>query len=231
VLLCNISYSQISGIYIGVYNRTYKVDTSTTTSQKTAYPNWDGQKKIVLKRNKQFMFENWELGQPCAARDTKRFCSGKYRLNRDTLFLTSKYKQSDFFGVFEGKIDTLKKGRVIIVTKYQTRHSPETFINGFTLQINKKAIDNLKVFAVNDSIICNVSGIEDILISSSSPYRMEWNYSPQNKDSNFFLLILSRQIESQNIYLENCKMLIRKDRLILLGNETLEVRDNIFEKK
>ncbi|MGG9961156.1 hypothetical protein [Ferruginibacter sp. SUN106] len=238
-LFCDKLFSQIKGEYKGLFtqkNERYKQVTEKDTivngktSKWTTFQKveWDGEKRLVLKSNGVYVFEYLERGEPCAARASLRNCTGKYKINKDTLYLTSTYKQTDFCTVTEQIIDSIANGKIMIVTHYPNNIlSPETFINGFDLKLNDRLIGEFKI---KDTVYCAALDIKDIFISCCSPYQMEWYYSPKNKNSNYFTISLKREINTEDIFMNNCKLLIKNSSLILLDGEYLQVKDNRYIK-
>lgn len=219
--------AQIKGAYTGLFTQHHERFLMDTPGNFMKVE-WDGEKKLLLQNNESFSLQYKERGEPCAARSSLRTCTGKYRINKDTLYLNSTYKQQDFYKVTEKKIDSIANGKIMIVTGYpNNKLSPGTFINEFLLKLNEKLIGE---FEIKDTVYCNATDIENIFISCCSPHIMEWQYTPKNKNSNYFDFTLTREINYENIYLENCKLLIGKNKLVVLDSGYLEVKDNRYSK-
>jgi hypothetical protein len=227
-LYCPKLRSQIKGGYKGLFTQTYNQYVFAITDSAAAGQKWDGEKYLIFRENQKYDFIYREDGHPCAARSTTRMCTGKYRIKGDTLYLTSTYKKEDFCVVTEKRLDSIADGKIMIVTSYPGKTiSPETFINGFDLKLNSKLIGQ---FRIKDTIYCEAPELESIFISCCSPHIMEWNYSPKNKKSNYFHFTLKREIKRENIFMNNCRMLIGNDGLIVMDNGYLDVKDNKYGK-
>lgn len=233
------SFSQVKGEYKGLYTQKperYKQigeKDSIVNGKKTRYfimqqVEWDGEKKLILKSKGKYVFQYFQRGEPCAARTSNRNCSGQYKKYRDTLYLTSKYRDPDFYKVTEKIIDTMPKGRIMIIVNYpEKKLTPKTFINGFDLTLNDSLIGEFKV---SDTIYCAAIEARSLFFSCCSPYQMEWNYIPKSRKSNFFDVTLIREIDGENIFMDNSKLLLKKKNLIVVEGEYLKVKDNLFIK-
>ena len=233
------SFSQVKGVYKGLFtqeNERYKQTGETDTiinDKKTKYftiqkVEWDGEKKLILQPKGKYIFQYFQRGEPCAARTSNRNCSGFYIKNKDTLYLTSKYRDTDFCKVSEKVIDTMPKDRIMIIVNYPEKiHPHKRFINGFDLKMNDSLIGEFKV---SDTIYYAATEVRSLFFSCCSPYQMEWNYIPKSKETNFFNLILTREIDGENIFMDNNKILLDKKNLIVVEGEYLKVKDNFFIK-
>jgi hypothetical protein len=228
IFFCFKSISQIKGEYRGLFSQKheiYKLD-SAGDFVKTE---WDGEKKLFFATNNTFSFLYRERGEPCAARASIRYCTGSYRMVKDTVYLTSTHRKSDFYTVTEQRIDSIANGKVMVVACYpNNKLSPQTFINEFELRLNNKRIGE---FEMMDTIYCDASEIEEIFISCCSPNIMEWSYRPKNENSNYFKFVLTREIKLENVYIDNYKMVVDNGDLMVLESGYLDVRDNRYSKK
>jgi hypothetical protein len=221
------SSQRLKGEYSGVFNETYKVD--STSGRLLGVPQWDGSKKIIFNDGQTYSFQYRLKGWPCAARPTIRNCTGTYEVVNDTVILTSRYQDTDFCKVVETTDQGIAKDKIMIIAQYPGKKlSPETFINGFNLSINGK---DLGLFRIGDSIYIDKQDISKIFISTCTPYTMEWNYIPATNQSNRFDMTLYRQLNKEDLAMSNYKLLIRKGGFFALNGEHLDVKDSLYSKK
>lgn len=239
LLFCNKLFSQLKGEYKGLYtleNQYYPItekndtfiDGKKTTILAFKKVEWKGEKKLLLFKKGKFYFEYLGGCHAFSSKEQKRKCTGSYKINKDTVILTSTYTQSDFCSVTEKIIDTIATGYVMIVTNYPNDiRRLTTFINGFDLQINDTLIGEFKI---HDTIYYKKTEVRKLFFSCCSPYQMEWSYVPQNVKSNFFEVTLKREIDNENVSIDNSKLLISNKKLIVLKGEKINVKDSFYIK-
>jgi hypothetical protein len=234
------TYSQTKGVYIGLYaleNLVYPItshEDSIEDGKKTTKILFEkieqyGKKKLTLFNNGHYYFEYTGGCYAFSANQQQRSCKGQYKVTGDTLFLTSTYRQSDFYTVFEKVIDTIPTGKIMIITNLSImKPQPGTSFTWFNLQLNDTSMGDFKI---NDTIYCKSNEVKKFFFRSCSPQEMEWSYIPQNTKTNCFNVTLSRDINGENIFMNQEKFLIRKKRLVLLsGSKYLNVKDGLYKK-
>jgi hypothetical protein len=241
ILTFKNTFSQKKGTYIGLYTPesqvypiTGQIDTIIEGKKHTIFTfekvEWNGKKKLVLLKKGKFYFEYLGGCYAFSSREQKRKCYGQYKLNKDTLLLTSTYKQSDFYSIVEKKVDTIPLGKIMIVTNYPNiQVRPTSFINGFDLKLNDTLIGSFKI---KDTIYCKSNEVNKLFFICCSPYPMEWSYIPKNAESNFFNVTLTREIEGENLFINSSKLLVREKKLIVMTGEYIGgVKDGVYIKK
>jgi hypothetical protein len=234
------TYSQKKGVYIGLYtleNQLYPITSQEDTiidGKKTTKFIFEkieqyGEKKLTLFNNGNYYFEYTGGCYAFSANQQRRSCNGQYKVTRDTLFLTSTYKQSDFYSVTEKVIDTIPSGKIMIITNHpKMKLRPGTGFTWFNLRLNDTSMGDFKI---NDTIYCKSNEVKELFFRSCSPQEMEWNYVPQNTKTNYFNVTLTRDINGENIFMSQEKFLIRKKRLIFIsGSNYLNVKDGLYKK-
>ena len=239
ILTFKNTYAQKKGIYKGLYpvNTIYPItnerDTVIDGKKNTIFIIYTteqyGEKKLILFNNSKYYFEYTGGCYAISANKQLRSCKGQYKVTKDTLFLTSTYKQSDFYSVTEKVVDTIPSGKIMIITngpKIQLR--PGTGFTWFNLQLNDTLMGDFKI---NDTIYCKTNEVSKLFFRSCSPQEMEWSYVPQNTKTNYFNVTLTRDINGENIFMNKEKFLICKKRLIFIsGSKYLNVKDGLYKK-
>ncbi len=226
------TYSQKKWVYIGLYILENQLD--PVTSQKDTIIDGKkttkfffekieryGEKKLTLFKNGNYYFEYTGGCYAFSANQQRRSCKGQYKVTRDTIFLTSTYKQSDFYSVTENIIDTIPSGKIMIITT-------STGFTWFNLRLNDTLIGDFKI---NDTIYCKTNEVRGLFFRSCTPQEMEWDYVPQNTKANYFNVTLTRDIDGENIFMNQEKFLIRKKKLISISDSKyLNVKDGLYKK-
>ena len=189
--------------------------------------------KLTITGKGHFWFEYYDVVK--CSYTPQRYCAGTYSIINDTLTLNSKYKLSQFYNVQYSNTNQITSDSILLIIKGERLWS-----------FSVEADDIIQ----GDGILGFGGGFRDgdsiwihkhtsiIKITSECPDHMDW-IIPLNKEKkeNKILLKLQTDIENQNLSIENVRILINRNKLIMLDSfyfkdieNNLFIRKNVFTK-
>jgi hypothetical protein len=209
-----VSNSQAKiGTYIGK-NSSGTVYTTSQKGKKKIAKEYFEEKKLHLFGDSTFIFSFRYFNIGSSIGNEKRYCTGTWKTNLDTLKLVSTFKMKDFCSVQEKYLPTNENDLIkISIVENPDSIKASTWVHLVDVMINSESYGSCKS---NDTLYCKLKKIQKIILTSSSPRFMQWNYTPIIDSSNCFTFHLKTSLKDENICLENSKLLIQGDKLIPL---------------
>jgi hypothetical protein len=208
------SFSQpIIGTYIGI-NSSGEIFKLSKNGKKKITQDFSEEKKLELFADSSFILTFRQFNIESSVGNEKRYCTGIWKVNMDTLKLFSTFKMQDFCRVEEKFLPTTENDLVkIAIRNNNDSVTPSTWIYSAQVFINSESYGQCKM---NDTLYCKLKHIPKIVLTSSSPRYMRWRYVPALNKSNCFTFYLKTSIQDENICLENSKLLVQGSKLIPL---------------
>lgn len=213
-LSTHVSNSQAKiGTYIGK-NSSGTVYTTSKKGKKKITKEYFEEKKLELFDDSTFIFSFRHFNIGSSIGNEKRYCTGTWKTNLDTLKLSSTFKMKDFCRVQEKYLPTNENDLIkISIIENPDSIKPSTWVHSVDVMINSESYGSCKS---NDTLYCKLKQIPKIILTSNSPRFMRWSYIPTIAGSNCFIFNLKTSLKEENICLENSKLLIQGDKLIPL---------------
>lgn len=228
LFFCNTGTSQtIAGKYIGYDFSGMSYQTNKKGKHIKQKVN-EVAKTLQLNADSTFSFEYWDPCGLCNSQggNTKR-CSGTWTFNKDTIYLTSKYKEADFIIVKESYMPTKEKDLykfVNISPSYEDDDDREDWFRndmGITLLTNNA---NYRFFygaiacRKNDTIYFKAKAPVKFSVSAEVDYSaVKCNYEPKDNNANYFEIKIKRTIKNENMWLNRYKLSVVNGELCPLG--------------
>lgn len=214
LLATYVSNSQpLLGIYIGK-NSSGTVYTTSKKGKKKITKEYFEEKKLELFDDSTFIFSFRYFNVGSSIGNEKKYCTGTWKTNLDTLKLFSTFKMKDFCRVQEKYLPTNENDLIkISIVENPDSIKASSWVHSVDVMINSESYGSCKT---NDILYCKLKQIPKIILTSSSPRFMRWNYTPLIDSTNCFTFHLKTSLKDENICLENSKLLIQGDKLIPL---------------
>jgi hypothetical protein len=232
LLLCgflaktSLSQSNHSGLFFGKYEgieiRYYKHVGDTSTHVDRLNKTW-GTKNLTLDSNGTFLLEfpvPWPTTRICPMRSTK----GRWVKINDTLVLNSYHPYSDFIKVTEKKV---KRNRIQVKLNYT--YDGEIYYPALGISINNQTsltIDTRRPWTYFPFDTVKIIEIE--LYAGPTSTDREWVYKTVNRNSNYFVITLTDNVEGNNFVVEDYKLLIVGSSLVQI-DRVYNLKENCYK--
>lgn len=219
----------ILGTYIGI-NSTGRIEKLSKNGKKKIFKELFEEKKLELLADSSFTLSFRRFNITSSIGNEKRYCTGIWKINQDTLKLFSTFKMDDFCRADEEILPTTENDLIkITIRKSNDSLTPESWVHSVEVFIDSESYGQCKL---NDTLYLKSKHIPKIVLSSTSPRFMTWSYIPTSNKSNCFTFYLKTCIQEENICLENSKLLISGSKLLPLDIfDDLYIDSRKYEKK
>ncbi len=180
---------------------------------------------LIINDDSSFYYEFRHNVKSTRSSSVTRKCKGSWKRNVDTLILNSKYQDSDFVRV-EEFFDSTLRGNILQVCLRS--ESPFSWCNRALITLNNSYV--LEDCSVDDTVYTKRRELESVRFNFY-PIRFEYLYEPTNKNFNVLEVDALIEIDEDNYYMCDWKMLVSEDKLIPIDNKnTFKVQDS-FQRK
>jgi hypothetical protein len=187
-------------------------------------------KTLQLNKDSTFSFDYWLysfFGSAQGGFDKR--CTGKWKLFKDTLYLTTKFNTTDFYSVKE-IYDSSFADKLIKISSINPKETmdSDSWFGSVKVKVDNNAIGKCME---NDTIYYKGPIKEEIFIYDD--YQdMKWIYKPKSSLSNCFVFKLKRSNKGDNMFFANYKLIVKHNKLIPLTRcNALSIEGNKYYKR
>lgn len=222
----SLSQSNHSGLLFGKYEgieiRYLKHFEDTSTRVDRMNKIW-GKKDLTLDSNGTFLLE-FPVPYPTTIIGLRRSTRGRWIRIKDTLVLNSYHHYSDFIKVTERKV---RRNRIQVKLKYTAEG--KIYYPVLDISINNQTslpIDTKRPWTYFHLDTVKIIEIEKYAGPTSTD--REWVYKTVNRNSNYFVITLTDNIEGNNFVVEDYKLLIVDSSLVQI-DQVFKLKENCFK--